>query len=80
MSKPKSEFKVVKNGGAKHYLIRLSNESSFKHHRYNGPAIEPYTSDSEYKKSYYLFGIKHEPEVYDAMTKNRDELISPFEI
>ena len=35
------EEKVIKSGGARHYLIRMEGEDNFKHHRYDEPAIIP---------------------------------------
>ena len=49
------EEKVIKHGGARHYLIKMEGEDYFKHHRYDNPAIVPLSRKSKFKKgfSYY---------------------------
>ena len=43
------EEKVIKYGGARHYLIKMEGEDHFKHHRYDNPAIVPLSRKSKFK-------------------------------
>ena len=73
MSNPLFEEKIITSGGAKHYLNRSLGEPYFKHHRYDGPAIVPIKGqNSEWSKSYYLFGFKYNQEDYDEIMKERE--------
>ena len=68
------EEKVIKNGGARHYLIRMEGEDNFKHHRYDNPAIVPLSRQSKFKKGYFLSGIEYDEETFKEIMKEREGL------
>ena len=68
------EEKVIINGGARHYLIKMEGEDHFKHHRWDAPAIVPLSRQSEFKKGYFLSGIEYDEEVYNEIMKEREGL------
>jgi hypothetical protein len=69
------EVKVIKNGGAKHHLIKHQGKEHFIHHKWDGPAIEPIEKGGKYsKKQYFLEGIEYTPEDYKDIMKNREGL------
>jgi hypothetical protein len=74
MSKKLYEEKVIKYQGAKHYLIKTKGSEHFKHHRYDGPAIDPINKDSKWKKSFYLGGIEYGVEEYAELMAEREGL------
>ena len=76
MSKNEKSFeeKVIKNGGARHYLIRMEGEDNFKHHRYDNPAIVPLSRQSKFKKGYFLSGIEYDEETFKEIMKEREGL------
>ena len=68
------EEKVIKYGGARHYLIKMEGEDHFKHHRYDEPAIVPLSRKSEFKKGYYLSGIPYSEEDFKEIMREREGL------
>ena len=68
------EEKTMIKGGARHHFIKMNGEDSYKYHRYDGPAIEPLNKNSEYKKEYYLGGIRYDVEEYKELMKQREGL------
>ena len=47
------EYKEINSRGAQIHLARYVGEENWKFHRWDGPAIEPHSSDSEMIKSFY---------------------------
>ena len=41
MSEKLYEYKKIRVKGSFHHLIRMQGEENWKHHRWEGPAIEP---------------------------------------
>jgi hypothetical protein len=82
MSKVKSpqlfEDKVINHGGAFHYVTKFLGEDTYKHHRYDGPAIEPHSRDSEFGMfpRFFLGGIEYNFNDYDFLMKDREGI--PF--
>lgn len=74
MSEKLYEEKTMIKGGARHYFIKMNGEDNYKYHRYDGPAIEPIEKGSEYKKEYYLGGIKYSVEEYKDIMREREGL------
>lgn len=70
------EYKVIKNQGAKLYLIRLLGNEHWRFHNWDGPAIKPIKLDSPWKKEFYLNGIKYSEEDYKSTLREREGL--PF--
>ncbi len=68
------EYKEINSRGAIIHLIRMQGDEHWKFHRWDGPAIEPYASDSEMFKSYYLNGIKYDEETYNTIMQEREGL------
>jgi hypothetical protein len=68
------EEKVIINGGARHYLIKMEGEDHFKHHRYDNPAIVPLSRKSKFKKGWYLSGIPYDEEIFKEIMKEREGL------
>ena len=68
------EYKEINSRGAIIHQIRMQGEEHWKFHRWDGPAIEPYASDSEMFKSYYLNGIKYDEETYNTIMQEREGL------
>ena len=68
------EYKEINSRGAIIHLARYVGEEHWKFHRWDGPAIEPYASDSEMFKSYYLNGIKYDEETYNTIMQEREGL------
>jgi len=68
------EYKEINSRGAIIHLTRYIGEENWKFHRWDGPAIEPYASDSEMFKSYYLNGIKYDEETYNTIMQEREGL------
>ena len=66
------EEKVIKYGGARHYLIKMEGEDNFKHHRYDEPAIVPLSRKSEFKKGWFLSGMEYTEEVFKEIMKERN--------
>ena len=50
MSEKLFEVKIINSRGAYHHLMRMHGEVSWKHHKWDGPAIIPHRKDSEFKK------------------------------
>jgi hypothetical protein len=67
------EQKVIKVQGAKHHLIKLTTENTWKLHRYGGPAVEPVDKSCKLKKAYYLYGIEYTFEKYEEALRCEDE-------
>jgi hypothetical protein len=70
------EYKKIKSRGAYIHLIRVKGAQHWKFHRYDGPAIDPISKDSEFKKSYYLNGIQYSKDIYDDLMHQREGI--PF--
>ena len=68
------EYKEINSRGAIIHLARYIGEENWKFHRWDGPAIEPYASDSEMFKSYYLNVIKYDEETYSTIMQEREGL------
>jgi|TARA_B110000977_G_scaffold45878_1_gene62328 hypothetical protein len=68
------EEKVIKYGGARHYLIRMEGDENFKHHRWDKPAIVPIRKGSEFKKGYFLSGIEYNFEDFNEIMQEREGL------
>ena len=68
------EEKVITNGGARHYLIKMEGEDYFKHNRYDNPAIVPLSRKSEFKKGWYLSGIPYDEETFKEIMSEREGL------
>tara|TARA_R110000822_G_scaffold109115_1_gene238875 strand:- start:1227 stop:1496 length:270 start_codon:yes stop_codon:yes gene_type:complete len=74
MSDKAYEYKTIRSRGAKHHLIKESNSQVWKHHKWDGPAIIPYTKDSEFTKSYFLNGIEYSADDYAELMREREGL------
>ena len=68
------EYKEINSRGAIIHLARYQGEENWKFHRWDGPAIEPYATDSEMVKSYYLNGIQYNYEHYMEIMSEREGL------
>ena len=68
------EYKEINSRGAIMHLIRMQGEEHWKFHRWDGPAIEPYESGSEFSKSYFLNGIPYDEETYNQIMHEREGL------
>ena len=68
------EYKTINYKGPQHHLVRFSGEEHWKHHRWEGPAIEPHRKDSEFVKSYFLNGSEYNSEEYAELMKEREGL------
>ena len=68
------EEKVIKYGGARHYLIKHEDEEHFKHHRYDDPAIVPLSRQSKFKKGYFLSGIPYDEDTFKEIMREREGL------
>lgn len=65
------EYKKMKSKGAYLHLIKCKGEENWKFHRWDGPAIDPFTKSSELKKEYYLNGIQYSKDIYDELMRQR---------
>ena len=74
MGKKLFEEKVIKNGGARHYLIRMEGDEHYKHHRWDAPAIVPINKDSKFSKGYFLSGIEYTAEDFHEVMQEREGL------
>ena len=68
------EYKTINSKGAIIHLARYQGEENWKFHRWDGPAIEPYSPDSELYTAYYLNGIKYDEETYNTIMQEREGL------
>jgi len=68
------EYKTINSKGAIIYLARYQGEENWKFHRWDGPAIEPYSPDSELFTAYYLNGIKYNVDRYNEIMQEREGL------
>ena len=68
------EYKTINSKGAIIHLIRYQGEENWKFHRWDGPAIEPYSPDSELFTAYYLNGIKYNVDRYNEIMQEREGL------
>ena len=68
------EERRMKSKGAYHYFFKESGSEAWKHHNWEGPAIEPFEADSEYKKEYYLYGKQLTFEEWSEVRKDREGL------
>jgi len=72
-NQPLFEDKVINHGGAYHYVTKFLGEDTYKHHRYDGPAIVPHRKDSKFgtSKRYFLGGIEYSFDDYDELMRER---------
>lgn len=70
------EYKTLKANGALHYFIKTQDETHFKYHNWEGPAIKPLNKDSVLEKKYFLFGIEYTKDKWEEIKKEREGL--PF--
>ena len=68
------EYKTIKSKGAKIYLVKMQGEEHWKFHRWDGPAIEPKSKDSEHSKGWYLHGIPYSEDDYNQLMQQREGL------
>jgi hypothetical protein len=68
------EYKKIKLNGAIHHFIKTQNETSFKYHNWEGPAIEPINNDSPLSKKYFLFGIEYTKDKWEEIKKEQEGL------
>ncbi len=68
------EYKEINSRGAQIHLARYVGEENWKFHRWDGPGIEPHSSDSEMIKSFYLNGIQYGEEAYNEIMQEREGL------
>ena len=68
------EYKTIKSQGAKIYLVRMQGEEHWKFHRWDGPAIEPKSKDSEHSKGWYLHGIPYSEDHYNQLIQQPEGL------
>jgi|TARA_B110000977_G_scaffold78776_1_gene105965 hypothetical protein len=53
------EVRRMRNSGSYHHFFRESGTEAWKYHNWDGPAIEPIEGEiTEFKKSYFLYGIE----------------------
>jgi|TARA_Y100000389_G_scaffold163305_1_gene166503 hypothetical protein len=76
MSKMLYEEKVIHAKGARHYLVRMNDKENFIYHRFDGPAIVPVSKESEFKKTYFLWGFEYSAD--DFKFWERDNNGIPF--
>jgi len=75
MSEKLYEYKTIRSKGAHHHLVRMQGEENWKHHKWDGPAIEPVEGeDSEWKKRYFLNGAEYDREEYKEILSEREGL------
>tara|TARA_S200002703_G_scaffold108676_1_gene94483 strand:- start:970 stop:1242 length:273 start_codon:yes stop_codon:yes gene_type:complete len=75
MSEKLYEYKTIRSKGAYHHLVRMHGEENWKHHKWDGPAIEPIEGkNSEWKKRYFLNGTEYNSEEYSELMKEREGL------
>tara|TARA_R110000803_G_C11712473_1_gene287121 strand:+ start:106 stop:378 length:273 start_codon:yes stop_codon:yes gene_type:complete len=75
MSEKLYEYKKIRVKGSFHHLIRMQGEENWKHHRWEGPAIEPIEGEkSEYRKQYFLNGREYNSEEYKEVLSEREGL------
>jgi hypothetical protein len=68
------EYKEINSRGAIIHLAKYVGEENWKFHRWDGPAIEPHSSDCEMVKSFYLNGIQYDEETYNIIMQEREGL------
>tara|TARA_R100000773_G_scaffold37161_1_gene32216 strand:+ start:163 stop:441 length:279 start_codon:yes stop_codon:yes gene_type:complete len=68
------EYKKINSKGAYIYLIKMIGKENWKMHRWDGPAIEPHSPDSEFFPEYYLNGIKYNQYAYSEIMQEREGL------
>ena len=69
------EEKCMRSKGAYHYFFKESGSEAWKYHNWEGPAIEPIEGEnSEYKKSYFLYGIEMDYDTWSETRKDREGL------
>jgi hypothetical protein len=65
----------MRSKGAYHYFFKESGSEAWKYHNWEGPAIEPIEGEnSEYKKSYFLYGIEMDYDTWSETRKDREGL------
>ena len=75
MSEKLYEYKTIRAKGAYHHLVRMQGEENWKHHKWDGPAIEPIPgANSEFKKQYFLNGDEYDHEKYKEILSEREGL------
>jgi hypothetical protein len=69
------EERRMRSKGAYHYFFKESGSDAWKHHNWEGPAIQPIEGEeTEYKKEYYLYGKQLTIEEWEEARKNREGL------
>jgi hypothetical protein len=68
------EERIMTNKGAKHYLFREQGQEAWKYHNWEGPAVQPFTDDSEHTEEYYLYGNKLTKDEWKNTLKDREGL------
>ena len=69
------EYRRMRSQGAYHYFIKFKDEKYWKHHNWEGPAIEPIEGEEcELKKSWYLYGIEFDQEGFSEALSNCEGL------
>lgn len=68
------ETKIITSNGKYIHLCREDENSNWKIHKWDGPAIYPI--DGSGKKNYYLYGIEYTRDEFDMAVKDREGI--PF--
>ena len=67
------EYKTINSKGATIHLIRFKGDEHWKLHNWDGPAIKPHSSDSEFFTEYYLYGMRYRTEeAHNEMCQQRE--------
>lgn len=66
--------KTIKKEGAHFHLVRYADEPHWKLHKWDGPSIEPFETDSPHEKAWYLNGIEYSEYDYQEAMRNREGL------
>tara|TARA_R110001632_G_scaffold56047_1_gene137122 strand:+ start:1249 stop:1524 length:276 start_codon:yes stop_codon:yes gene_type:complete len=69
------EVRRMRNSGAHHHFFREAGTEAWKYHNWDGPAIEPIENTiSEFKKTYFLYGIEMDKEEWMEIRSEREGL------
>jgi hypothetical protein len=68
------ENKTITSNGCKIYLFKEKDQTAWKMHNWDGPAVEPLNEKEKLKKEYYLYGQKLTLEQWEEARKNREGL------
>ena len=69
------EYKTINSRGATIHLIRFAGDEHWKFHNWDGPAIKPHSSNSEFFTEYYLYGMRYRTEeAHNEMCQQREGL------